>query len=71
MRGGRRRRRELGMLLLGRGGGTLVFLDSCRMQLKRFLVRYEWHLNSAGLLGEVSPSSVFGGFGLWRKYPGG
>jgi hypothetical protein len=69
MRGGRRRR-ELGMLLLGRGGGTLVFLDSCPMQLKRFLVRYEWHLNSAGF-GEVSLSSVFGGLGSWRKYPGG
>jgi hypothetical protein len=55
------------MLLLGRGGGTVVFLDSYCVQLEKFLVRYECHLNSAGLLAEVSPTSVFGGLGSWRK----
>jgi hypothetical protein len=47
MRGGRRCR-EQKMLLLGRGGGIVVSLDSYRVQLEKFLVRYdsECHLNS-------------------------
>jgi hypothetical protein len=46
------------MLLLGRGGGTGLWTPQYRVQL---LVRYEGHLNSVGLLAEVSLSSDFGG----------
>jgi hypothetical protein len=49
IRGGRRRR-GLGMLLLGSGGGTGLRMPQYRVQLVKFPVEYEWHLNSTGLL---------------------